>query len=93
MWYWHIIPIIFLYADAGADLVLAGHNHGGMIRLPLFGGVISPRFHLFPKFDRGKYVKNATTMILSGGLGTHSIPLRVNNVPELLLVRLHNTTK
>lgn len=81
------------YADAGADLVLAGHNHGGMIRLPLFGGVISPRFHLFPKFDRGKYVKNATTMILSGGLGTHSIPIRVNNVPELLLVRLHNTTK
>lgn len=81
------------YEEAGADLILSGHNHGGMIRIPVLGGVISPRFHLFPKFDRGRYEKGNSTMILSGGLGTHSIPVRVNNMPELLFVQLHNSTK
>lgn len=81
------------YASAGADLVLSGHNHGGMIRLPILGGVISPRFRIFPKYDKGRYEQGNSTMILSGGLGTHSVPIRVNNVPELLCVLLHNTDK
>lgn len=81
------------YADAGADLVFSGHNHGGMIRLPILGGVISPRFHIFPKYDRGFYNKDDSIMILSGGLGTHSVPIRVNNIPEILSVQLHNIAK
>lgn len=89
----HNPDYFYTYADAGANLIFAGHNHGGMIRIPLLGGVISPRFHVFPKFDRGRYEYGESTMILSGGLGTHSIPIRVNNVPELLCVLLHNATK
>ena len=42
-----------LYAETywkwGADLVLSGHLHGGIARLPLLGGVISPQFRLFPR--------------------------------------------
>lgn len=81
------------YVEAGADLVLSGHNHGGMIRIPFLGGIVSPRFHLFPKYDRGRYDKDRSAMILSGGLGTHSVPVRVNNVPELVVVQLHNDAK
>ncbi|MDO7206165.1 hypothetical protein Q5M85_20820 [Paraclostridium bifermentans] len=37
------------YSDYGADLVLSGHVHGGIIRLPLLGGVLSPNREFFPK--------------------------------------------
>lgn len=79
------------YSEWGADLVLSGHNHGGLIRIPLLGGVISPRLTLFPKYDAGKFVsKNKkSVMLLSRGLGAHSIKIRVFNKPELILVELN----
>lgn len=74
------------YASWGADLTLSGHLHGGMIRLPLLGGVISPQFTLFPKYDRGLYTQGESRMVVSAGLGSHSIPIRVNNPPELVIL-------
>lgn len=74
------------YAKWNADLVLAGHVHGGIMRLPLLGGVISPSFTLFPKYDGGIFKENKTTMLLSRGLGAHSIPLRFFNPAELHIV-------
>ena len=72
------------YAAWGADLVLSGHLHGGVIRLPLLGGVISPRLHLFPHYDGGKFTCGNSTMIVSRGLGMHTIPFRFNNPGELV---------
>ncbi len=74
------------YAGWGADLTLSGHLHGGIVRLPLLGGVISPDPQLFPKYDHGRYTKDGSTMIVSAGLGTHTIPLRINNPAELVLI-------
>ena len=74
------------YISWGADLVLSGHIHGGMVRLPLFGGVISPKLRFFPYYDYGLYEKDNKIMILSGGLGSHSIKLRLNNVPEVVII-------
>lgn len=79
------------YAEWGADLVLAGHLHGGMIRIPWLGGVISPMFLFFPKYDRGRYEQDGHVMLLSGGLGNHTFKFRVNNLPELLVVELSKT--
>lgn len=76
------------YAEWGADLVFSGHLHGGMIRLPLLGGMVSPRVRIFPKYDRGRYEENGSTMLLSGGLGNHTLKIRVNNPPEVLVVTL-----
>lgn len=76
------------YAEWGADLVVSGHNHGGLLRLPVLGGVISPRLNLFPKYDRGIYHCNGATMVLSGGMGAHSVKIRVNNRPELICLEL-----
>lgn len=81
------------YAALGASMVLSGHNHGGAIRMPHFGGVISPRFHLFPRYDKGKYVIGNSTMILSAGLGSHSIFLRINNIPEINVILLQKQIK
>lgn len=76
------------YAAWGADLVLSGHIHGGMIRLPGLGGCLSPMFHIFPKYDRGWYQEGNCVMLLSGGLGNHTFKFRVHNLPELLVVTL-----
>ena len=77
-----------VYGEWGADLTLSGHYHGGVIRLPLIGGFISPKLHLFPHFDRGYFEENTTKMLVSSGLGQHTIPVRFYNLPELVAVDL-----
>jgi predicted MPP superfamily phosphohydrolase len=76
------------YAAWGADLTVSGHVHGGIIRLPLLGGVISPAIVLFPKYDGGKFEIDGKTMILSRGLGTHSIHVRMFNPCELCIIHV-----
>lgn len=76
------------YAAWGADVVVSGHVHGGIMRLPFLGGVLSPNLTLFPKYDGGEYTQGKATMILSRGLGTHTIPVRVFNPGELVSVSL-----
>lgn len=76
------------YAAWGADLIVSGHLHGGMVRIPGLGGAISPRVRIFPKYDRGRYEEGNSTMLLSGGLGNHTLKIRVNNIPEIMVVEL-----
>ncbi len=76
------------YAAWGADVVVSGHVHGGIVRLPFLGGVLSPNMTLFPKYDGGRFTLGKTTMILSRGLGTHTIPVRVFNPGELAVITL-----
>lgn len=82
-------PVYFKeYVRWGADLVISGHVHGGLIRLPFIGGVISPQVRLFPKYDAGLFEENGRYMIVSRGLGTHSFMPRIFNPPELVVINL-----
>lgn len=82
-------PVYFeAYAAWGADLVVSGHVHGGIMRLPVLGGVLSPRLTLFPKYDGGRFTCGKSTMLLSRGLGSHTIPLRIFNPGELVVIEL-----
>lgn len=74
------------YAAWGADLVLAGHVHGGMVRIPGWKGIVSPAVRLFPKYDGGLFRIGKSTMLLSRGLGMHTIPIRLFNPGEVLVV-------
>lgn len=76
------------YDRWGADLVLCGHVHGGIIRLPKLGGLLGPNFTLFPPYDAGLYRRNQTAMIVSRGLGRGRIPIRVMNPRELVVIDL-----
>ena len=76
------------YVKTGADLVLSGHIHGGIVRLPGGRGLLSPRYTFFPKYSGGLYKKKGCSMIVSRGLGDHSIPIRINNKPEIVCVDL-----
>ena len=78
------------YDAWGADLTISGHYHGGQVRLPLIGGVISTGWTLFPKYDMGMYALKNGKLIVSAGLGTHTIPLRINNPPEAVYITLRN---
>lgn len=83
-------PMYFnYYAKWGADLVLSGHVHGGIMRLPFLGGVISPQYVLFPQYDSGRFEQDSSTMLLSRGLGVHTIKIRIFNRPEIMVFTLH----
>lgn len=77
------------YADWGADLTVSGHVHGGVARVPFWGrGVLSPSLRLFPRYDGGIFEKDKAVMLLSRGLGMHTIPVRLFNPGELWVVDL-----
>lgn len=78
------------YVACGVDLVLSGHAHGGQFRLPFAGGLIAPNQGFFPKYDAGLFINHDTNMVVSRGIGNSVIPFRINNRPEIVLVRLRN---
>lgn len=86
-------PLYFReYADWGADLTLAGHFHGGTIRLPVLGGVMTPQYQFFFPWCSGMVREQDHRMIVGRGLGTHSIRIRLNNKPQLVVVRIESET-
>lgn len=87
-------PDYFLqYASWGADIVLAGHVHGGVVRIPGGKGLISPAVRFFPKYDGGLFRQGDSVMLVSRGLGTHSIPFRLFNPGELIVLELSGSEK
>lgn len=76
------------YVKVGADLVLTGHAHGGQVRIPFFGGLVAPNQGFFPEYTEGIYNEKNTDMIVSRGLGNSIIPIRINNTPELVIIKL-----
>ncbi|MCC3869620.1 metallophosphoesterase [Terrisporobacter mayombei] len=75
------------FVNIGFDLVLSGHVHGGIIRLPLIGGLLSPDRTFFPKYDKGIYKISTSYMNVSAGLGD-SIVKRIFNPPEINVLLL-----
>ncbi len=78
------------YLTWGGDLILSGHVHGGLIRIPGLGGLASPEYKPFPKYDAGLYRAGNTRMLVSRGLGSHTLNLRIGNRPELPVIILRN---
>lgn len=82
-------PNIFPRAlESGIDLTLAGHTHGGQVRLPLLGAIVVPGQGLFPKYDYGLFQEGGKSMIINGGLGESLLPVRFCNRPEIVLIKL-----
>lgn len=84
----HRPELIEIVARNNFDLVLAGHAHGGQIRIPFIGGLFAPNQGLFPKYTSGNYKIKNTEMIVSRGIGNSTFPFRVNNRPELVIIEL-----
>jgi predicted MPP superfamily phosphohydrolase len=93
-------PVILLghepdYADrvfkhGGVDLMLAGHSHGGQVRLPLVGALYTPL--LGRKYVEGLFhLENGLQLYVNRGIGTVGVPLRLDCRPELTLLTLRST--
>lgn len=74
-------------SDAAIDLTVSGHNHGGIIRIPGVGGLISSSLELFPKYDAGWFEFDSMALLISRGLGGHTP--RIFNPPELVVVDIN----
>lgn len=76
-------------ARLGADLVLSGHAHGGVVRLPFVGAVFGTHYEFFPDYTAGLYTMGKTAMVVSRGLGgSRRLPVRIANQPEIPVVIL-----
>lgn len=85
----HRPEFIDIYASTRVDLILSGHTHGGQACLPFIGGIFAPGQGFFPKYDSGVFnISDETTMIIGKGLGRSLFPYRVNNNPEVIVVKL-----
>ena len=76
------------YSLLGADLVISGHGHGGMIRLPFTDGLISTDRTLFPSYTAGFYEANGSTLFASRGLGNSGPSFRLFNRPQIAVLTL-----
>lgn len=76
------------YSRLGADLVISGHGHGGLIRLPFTDGLISVERHLFPSYTAGFYRTNEADLFVSRGLGNSGYTFRLFNRPEIVILTL-----
>ena len=79
------------YAAAGYDLVLSGHAHGGIVRLPFTDGLLGTDRRLFPTWTAGVYTLGESTLFVSRGLGNNTVPIRgfrLFNRPDLAVVEL-----
>ena len=84
----HRPELLPAYAEAGADLVLSGHAHGGQVRLPGIGGLFAPGQGILPRLTSGVHARGETRLVVSRGLGNSAFSLRVFNPPEIVTVTL-----
>ncbi len=84
-------PFCFwVYARWGADLTLSGHVHGGMLRLPFLGGLLSPERKFLPEYSSGIYEVKNKRLLVSRGLGSGLFGARLLNRPEIVVITLEH---
>ena len=95
----HLIECADIYARYDFDLVVAGHLHGGQLRLPwLDVGLYGPAWgyrQFFPQYSDGIYaLNNKTRLVVSRGLVRESTPLpRFFNHPEIMVLEVASTSR
>ncbi len=79
------------YKDAGIDVTFSGHAHGGQFRIPGIGGLVAPGQGYFPNYTAGIYEQGQSKLVVSRGLGNSIIPIRLFNLPEIVVVTLKSS--
>jgi predicted MPP superfamily phosphohydrolase len=82
-----LMPVVQQYP---VDLYLCGHTHGGQVRLPIYGALLTSSA-LGKRYEMGPYVENGTTLYISRGIGLEGLPaprMRLLCPPEIILFTL-----
>jgi len=80
-------PDIFTQVPERVSLTIAGHTHGGQVKLPLLPPLWAPSQY-GARFAYGHIVEHGRHLIVSGGLGCSKVPLRLGVPPEILRIEL-----
>lgn len=86
----HHPDVALVLAEAGLprpDLAIAGHTHGGQIRLPGLGPLTTDT-RLGRAYDRGLFEVDGTRLFITAGVGTSIVPARWNVLPDVSLLTL-----
>jgi predicted MPP superfamily phosphohydrolase len=73
------------------DLQLSGHSHGGQVRLPFLPPLYLPE--MARKYVWGTYQVGPLPLYTNAGLGTVTVPVRLNCPPEITLLTLHSSNR
>ena len=91
-------PEFFMWklSEKELDLMLSGHTHGGIIRLPFIGALVAPNQgvlakngDILPKYTKGMYHSDTANMIVTAGLSNEKIVPRLNNPPEICVININ----
>lgn len=88
------MPDTFIFNGAynywnNIDLVVSGHTHGGVVRLPFAGGLYAPMQGFFPEYDYGFYMLGEKMkMVITSGLSGYNFIPRFLNLPEICVLNL-----
>jgi predicted MPP superfamily phosphohydrolase len=74
-------------ASQGIDLMLAGHTHGGQVKLNFISPDLAPRLLRTP-YIAGLYQKDASQLYVNRGIGTIGVPMRAGMRPEITVIEL-----
>lgn len=78
-------PDIFPKVPNDVNLTLAGHTHGGQVRLPLLGALIVPSDY-GDKYSAGLIVEKGKKLLVTRGIGVSILPIRFNCAPEIVVI-------
>ncbi len=85
----HRPDLVGVYKQLPFDLIIAGHTHGGIIRIPyLSNGFFAANQKIFPHYVGGLYKEEGFNLVVSRGLSAEIIPPRLFNPPEITLIEL-----
>jgi uncharacterized protein len=78
-------PDLFPDMPESVALTVAGHTHGGQVRVPFYGALTVPS-KFGTKYQQGHYREDGRQMVVSPGLGMSILPIRFNAVPEITVI-------
>ena len=81
-------PDVFPFVPSRVALTVSGHTHGGQVAIPYVRHPVMPSRH-GERYARGHIVEHGRHLVVSTGLGTSGIPVRLFAPPELLVLELH----
>ena len=88
------MPDTFIFNGAhnywnNIDLVVSGHTHGGVVRLPFAEGLYAPMQGFFPEYDYGFYMLGEKMqMVITSGLSGYKFIPRILNLPKICVLNL-----
>lgn len=90
LWLGHRNFWVKKYPSLPVDLILSGHAHGGIIRLPVIGGLLNTGHKLIAEYEKGLYSGNGYIMEVTTGLGNSIFIPRLFNRPEVVCITLRS---